>query len=451
VEPSSPPSPSTLPEEAPASRSRFSPAFRRNFTLGVLNGILFNISDSLISTNLVLPGLIRLLGGGNVLVATLPAIDVGGWLLPQLLVGAKVQGRPRQLPTYQVSAVLRSVFFAGLVVAIALVGRIAPGVALAAFFLLYSLYGLGAGIAGVPFQEVVAKTIPPDRRGAYFGLRQIGGGVFTLAVVSWVVRMVLQEGSRLSFPHNYALLFGLAFLFAMAGLVSFGLVVEPAAPEAGVAGSLVAQLRRLPAMWREQPDLRKFLVYKVFSRLAQVAEPFYVVYAVEVLGAPAALIGDYLAAITVVQLASYLVWSRLSDRQGNRLLLRWGSGLAAVAPPLALFLPLLGQGLGLGVRANAYLFGLVFVLSGLGNASLSIGIGNYVLEALPGRDRPAGLGLINTITGVVSVLMILGGSLADVVGYRPLFWVAVATGIGSFLLSLPLLEPRKSISATHWP
>lgn len=415
---------------------------RRNFALGVLNGILFNIASSLISTGLVLPGLIRALGGGNLLVGILPTIEQGGWLLPQLLVGARLQSWPRKLPLYRWTAILRVVFFAGFSAAVALAGRFPPGWVLAAFFACYTLYNLGAGVAGIPFQEVVAKTVPPERRGTFFGLRLFGGGAVTLLGVSWVVRTVLSEGSRWAFPENYALLFGLAFCFALGGLGTFSAIAEPASGETGEAGSFAMQLRRVPAIFREQGALRRFLFYKVFARLAQLADPFYIVYAVEELGAPSAVIGEYMAVVSGVQLLSYLVWSRLSDRRGNRLLLRWGSGLAMLAPPLSLLLPPLGRALGLTAHALAYFFAPVFVLSAVGNAALNIALGAYILEILPERERPAGLGLVNTATGFASLLMILGGGLADLMGYVPLFFLAVLTSATAFVLSLPLVEPR---------
>lgn len=435
--------PDAPPDPARKRVSVLPPAFRRNFTLGALNGILFNISTGFISTNLVLPGLVRALGGSHVMVGTLPALDVGGWLLPQLIVGTHLQSRPRKLPLYWISAGLRAILFGGLVLIVAMASHLLPTITLVAFFLCYGLYTLASGLAGIPFQEVVAKAIPPRRRGIFFGLRQFGGGLLTIFLVSWIVGEVLREGSPWGFPQNYALLFGLAFACALLGLLTFSMVLEPPSKEVGQRAPLRAQFRLLPALWRSHPDLRRFLAYKVLARLGMIAEPFYIVFVTEQMGVPIGFVRNYLIAISVVQVFSYLAWSQLSDRLGNRLLLRLGSGLAAAAPPLALLLPLLGTSLGLSVQANAYLFALVFVLSGLGNAGQGIGMVNYVLELLPERHRPGGLGLINTITGVLGMLTILGGTLADLVGYSPLFLVAAGLALASFLLSWPLGEPRR--------
>jgi MFS family permease len=418
------------------------PSFRRNFTLGVLNGVLFVVGMNLVSSSLVLPGLVRDLGGSHTLVGALPSFEQGGWLLPQLLVGTRIQSWARKLPVYRVAGIIRVFLFISLAAVIALAGRMSPAVALSAFFVLYGLYALSAGVCGIPFQDVVAKAIPARRRGTFFGLRRFLGGLLVLLAVSPAVGVVLGEGSPWSFPQNYALLYGVALVFVVGGLTSFSLVVEPPSKEVGRSGTLRNQLRLLPAMWRAQPNLRRFLAFRVLSRLGLMVEPFYIVYATEVLGASRTAIGGYMAAVTVVQLLSYALWSWMSDRRGNRLLMRVGSGLSVAAPLMALLLPLLANAAALSPLGTAYLFALVFAVNGLGRASLDIGAFNYVLELLAERDRPTALGLINTITGIASLLIILAGGLADRAGYPPLFLLAGLTALGGYLVTRFLPEPR---------
>src|SRR3712207_3290429 len=50
---------------------------RRNYRLGVINGVLFTLGDSLCSAGLVLALLVRQLGGSLVLVGLLPALQSG--------------------------------------------------------------------------------------------------------------------------------------------------------------------------------------------------------------------------------------------------------------------------------------------------------------------------------------------------------------------------------------
>jgi len=52
---------------------------RRNYRLGVSNGVLFTLGDSLTSSGLVLALLVRQLGGPLALVGLLPALQ-NGWM-----------------------------------------------------------------------------------------------------------------------------------------------------------------------------------------------------------------------------------------------------------------------------------------------------------------------------------------------------------------------------------
>src|SRR6186997_3326884 len=73
---------------------------RRNYRLRVINGVMFALGDSLSSAGLVLALLVRQLGGSLALVGLLPALQIGGFLLPQMLVGGRLQAMPYKLPLY---------------------------------------------------------------------------------------------------------------------------------------------------------------------------------------------------------------------------------------------------------------------------------------------------------------------------------------------------------------
>ena len=63
--------------------------------------MLFALGDSFSSAGLVLALLVRELGGSLALVGLLPALQIGGFLLPQLLVGGRLQAMPYKLPLYR--------------------------------------------------------------------------------------------------------------------------------------------------------------------------------------------------------------------------------------------------------------------------------------------------------------------------------------------------------------
>jgi len=59
---------------------------RRNYRLGVTNGVFTQLAMNITHPSLVLPVFVRVLGGSNTLVGSLSALRFGGWFLPQFLV-----------------------------------------------------------------------------------------------------------------------------------------------------------------------------------------------------------------------------------------------------------------------------------------------------------------------------------------------------------------------------
>ena len=67
------------------------PIMRKNYLKGVFNGAVFALGEAASNPGLVLTLLVRQLGGSFFLVSLLPVIQNIGYLLPQLIVGGRVQ------------------------------------------------------------------------------------------------------------------------------------------------------------------------------------------------------------------------------------------------------------------------------------------------------------------------------------------------------------------------
>ena len=118
---------------------------------------------------------------------------------------------PRQLGLYRGAAVVRALALAALTASAWLL-RHHPPALLGAFFACYAVFSFGAGFGGVAFMEVVGRTVPSRRLGAYFAQRLFWGGLLG-AGAALAVRKTLElpdEGLR------YAVLFGLATAFVSA-------------------------------------------------------------------------------------------------------------------------------------------------------------------------------------------------------------------------------------------
>jgi len=412
---------------------------KRTFALGVFNGAAFNFAEALVSPPLVLTLFVSKLTSSNLLTGLVSPLGDACWFLPQIFVSARIQRMERKMPSYTLSAVIRTFAWIALATAVWFIQD--PLLLLVGFFILYTTARLSAGLAGLAFFDVVAKTIPARQRGSFFSWRQLVGGTLGLGA-GWIVKLVLSNPA-LPFPRNHAFLFFLYCAAMAPGLVSFAMVREP--PGATVAESVTVreQLRRAGRILRENKVYRRYLSARMSLALAGIALPFYAIYAKNVLGAPAGMVGIYLATRIGAQLLFNLLWGRLSDRRGNQLVMRvlnLGTGTTVL-----LALTLVGM-VALLQPQGAWLPYLVlplFFLDGAVRPGQVLSGSNFLLELVPEAERPLYLGTSNTIMGIVVLISGLGGLVVDLLGFAGLFTVSLALCIAGYLLATGLPEPRE--------
>lgn len=394
-----------------------------NFRRGVLNGVLFTLVDSLIAPSLVLAWFINRLGAPNVLVGLLPAILSGGWFLPQMLVASRVQGVRYVMPWYRRVGIVRVVAIAMLAVStVLLAGQ--PTMLLLAFFFFYIVYASGGGITGIPWLEMVSKVISPRRRGTFFGLRSFWGGALGLLAAGPIGAILSEDLWGLTFPYNFAFLFGVTAICVAGGVYMWSSIREPAATLTTSHVSLGTLFKRGMGAYRTDRDYRNFMVTRVLISLATIADPFYVVYAKTDLGAPPASVGLYLGAISAASLLSNFLWSPLADHAGNRLLMTLTVASVAAVPLMALLVSQF-----IGVLNDDFLFSaftMVFILSGLALGAARIVNNNMLLTIAPPEQRATYIGFLNTVLGIVIFVPVLGGLLIDLVGFRVLFLLSLS-------------------------
>jgi MFS family permease len=207
------------------------------------------------------------------------------------------------------------------------------------------------------------------------------------------------------------------------------------------------QLRRAGQLLRQKPVYRRYIAVRLLLGLTGIALPFYSVYAKNVLGAEAGMAGIYAAVTGGAKLLSNIAWGWVSDQKGNRLVMRLligGKGLT-----LFLALALVGA-VSLLKLEGVWLPTLALPLFFLDGAMFPAGIlsgSNFLTELVPDAERPIYLGLANTLSGVVTLLSVLGGLLVDWLGFAGLFAAALVLCLVGLALTAGLPEPREAASA----
>ena len=411
---------------------------KRTFFLGIVNGVMFNAGNVFLDPDMVFTWLLAQLGASKMIIGLVSPIRYGGWFFPQLFVSGYLQRQPRKLPFYRLMAMIRFVAVSALIPVMLVMS---PRWMVASFMILLTIYSISAGLAGIPFMDMVGRLIPPNRRGSFFAQRMFWGGVLALGA-GQVVGWLLSEPDGLDFPANFAVIFVLGLVSLIISLGAWSLVHEE--PE---------EVDRTHVRWTEQfahgvrllvedRPYRTFVLMRLSLMLGQLAGPFYVVYAKEVLGVPARLVGTFITARAASAILSNPLWGWMSDHAGNRRLIQ-------VTNVVGLSMPLVALGVGAmheltdGMPWAGYLFTLVFVAAGAFGTGSAIGNMNYLLDIAPPRRRPLYLGFTNTLFGIGIFTSALGGVIAEWAGFTALMVIAAVLYSIALMLSSFMDELRR--------
>ncbi len=398
-------------------RSIAAAARRRDFNLGVINGILFAGVDTLLDPSLVLVTFASFLTDSHILLGLVYPMSQAGWFLPQLWVSGWFQSRPKALPIYRTMAVVRT--FCLILLALTAYRVEDKRLQLFLFFGLLMANQLASGFSGLSFMDVVAKVVPPGQRGLFFSWRLSLGSLLGIGVGFWV-RNLLADSSPIRFPDNFALMFAVASVLAAVGMAAFAAVREPVNAALAPRAGLLTQLRRAGAALQADRNFRRFLSLRLALIAGSMATPFFTVFVVQRLQVAAGAVGIFLSANIAASLVAYIVWGQLSARRGNRLVLRFGAGLGVFV--LAIMLAVWPLSRLLGAQT---LFVLIFILVGVRDAAIGVSLGPLLLDMAPPAARALYLGFSNTAVGITLLLTGVGGFIVDSAGFPALFTMSL--------------------------
>lgn len=412
---------------------------QRNYLLTIANGVSIRLGMQLSDPSLVLSVFVRLLGGSNTLVGLLPTIRFGGWFLPQFLAASWIQPRPRKVPIGVVLETNRILIYGSLAALTYALGLSHPRLLLWIFFVLLTVSRLITGTSALARMDAVGKVISPSRRASFFATRNFWSGVLVFGA-GFLVRYMLDPTIGQPFPLGFTLLFFFSCCSFAAATLVLAQVKEEPGPTNQPQHSLKAQLARAPALLKQAPSFRRYLLVRVLLNMTSLAAPFYPIFALDILDASPSMVGVYLSATTFASVLSNLLWQKVERAHGTYSLLRAASLLTALTPLLAATLPWLMQLAGLTVEQYgllpAYLFTGVFLLAGSSESGHTIGMMALLLDIAPDAERASYIGLANTILGIVSFLPILAGAVIDQVGFGPVFFTATSLLLLGYLVTL---------------
>ncbi|MFP4550165.1 MAG: MFS transporter [Spirochaetales bacterium] len=396
---------------------------RHNFLVLTADGLLFFLGMIFISFETVLPVFLARLGAPRVVIGLIPVAVVMGVNLPSIVAAGLVERQPLKRPYLVRRALWQRIPWGFVAIAIPFLAPTRPDLLIVAILLAVLVATAAGGFVIPAFFHIVSVTVPVEKRGTLFALRSvmsylfgIGGGV--------LVQVIL---SRIAFPGNYSLLYGIATIILFVGLVVFATVREPPGEAVDRPLPLKKRIRRVLASSR---SYRAYLVARGFLILAFATTSFFPVYIVERFGLPDSISGVF----AMITAGTFILVNPIFGRLGNRVGYRPVFLTAFVSLAIAGIVGLL--------RPGQYLAYSLIAFTAVGQ-SVNLLAWNMTVEFAPEGEVPSYVGVTGLFVGLIGPLSVVTGLLVDWVGFGGIFVMALVCGICGFLVMiLGVEEPR---------
>ena len=404
--------------------------YRFNIVVNILDVGLYFFALHIVSATIVLPVFMLRLGASDFLIALLPAIQVVGMRLPQIIVPFFVEGRPRLKPWVMAMGVAQRLPWLLMVPLTLILAGSRPGLLLALFMLCYLACNIGLGVSHPAWGDFVAKVIPERVRGSFMGLNMMignAGGVLGGYIIAFIM-----ESGQFPYPHNYATIFLLTSVLFWMSLGCFALSREPVVPVAGRPAGVRAYLRSLVTVLRDDRRFRNFIVYQTLFYSFVMAVGLFMAYAVKTFSLSDEKTGHFVTASAVALLIASPILGVLGDKLGHKAVLVL-STLAHVAATATAML---------ATRWEAMY--AVFILSGISMTAWIISMRNLIYIIAPPNRRATYIALSGTIPApFVMGFSMLAGWLCNLtpLGYHLPFAISIALSVAAALVLVLAVRP----------
>ncbi len=403
---------------------------RRNFWCFFADGAGFPLGLVFLSMSTIMPLFISQLTHSRFLIGLVASIFALGVNAPGL-VGAHIAERlARKKPLVIAMTAIERLAIIGIVPATLLLAN-RPATLLALFFAAWTLFSLALGINFPGFSALLGKSIPATLRGRLGGWGSATAGFFGF-FGALAARELLEAQP---FPHGFFWCFLIGNVFLLASAVPIIFVHErPDVPTPPPA--FPRYVRSAFDNLRHDRRLRWFVISQGLYYCYWMGMAFYSVYALDRFHASDKTVATFNVVQVAAAVVSGFVCGHLSDRFGNRLILKVAMIAAIVAPLIALFAP-----------SPLWLWGC-FICIGLIQTGGWFAPFNLLLELAPPHLAPTYTALwrLLVVPGAAGSPL-LAGLIVERFGYAPVFIIAAVLPALGLLALMKVPEPRTHLHA----
>lgn len=409
---------------------------RFNFTVNVLDGGFFGAALGFASFFTIIPLYVSNLTDSAVLIGLVPAIHAVGWQLPQLFTAHRVSKLKRYKHMALMMSLNERVPFVGLAIVAWFSPKLGVQWSLILTFILLIWQGFGGGFTATAWQSLVAKIIPVNLYGRFFGI-QSSAVTFMMANASIIAGLVL---SAYYTPLDFTICFLLASVMMVVSYFFLALTKEEDSPHTESSTLETESFRAgLRSILSTDRDFRWYVFARILTQFATMGFAFLTIFAVKEFGVNESLIGILTGILLFTEVAMNPLLGWLGDQRGHLLTLKIGTIATIASLVLAVF-----------TRSINWFFP-IFILTGIANvAAWTIPL-SMTLEFGTENQRPAYIGLSNTLVAPATFIApILAGLIIDKVSYELAFIVSAAAGVITLVVLLfGVKDPRGRINTNN--
>jgi MFS family permease len=404
-----------------------------NYILQIVEASMWGFGSGLASSSAVIPLFLTKYTDSAILFGLIPAIQTIGFQLPQLFMARQVASQNHIKPMVMKMTIHERIPFLGMAAVALFADRLPPAFVILFIFMMITWQGIGAGLTGNAWQNMVAKVIPSEVRSMFFSLQGAGVNFLTSAGV-FIAGLLLDKNSS---NIGYFLCFLLAF-----GAMGISYVLLSQVKEEGTIEPLVIHgqqsiLTATIEILKNDVPFRSFVLVRFLIPFGTMASALFTIYTIHQFNADEKTIGLLASLMFISTVISGLLLGWLSDRVGRKFAMLVSLVIIAATPFLAL------------AAQSIEWFYLIFILTGFINGSFWSVFLSFSLEFGNNQTRPTYVGMVNTLIAPSTLIaQLIGGYLADAISYKTTFLTAGVFGIAIVIITflfvkLPDQENKK--------
>ena len=388
---------------------------RHNYYSFIWHAIFLALAINFMDVDTIIPSMMVDAGGSSFQLGILMAIMVGGSKFAQIFFAPFLNNQSSK-KNYLLGGINARIFaLIGMALLFIFSSNISESLTIWAIFILISLFSFSGAFANINYVDILGKSVLPDKRKAFFSMKQVLSSVFVFLSAFLAKRVLTAYG----YPANYAILFSLAAILLSIASFGFWRIVEIPVQNNRIDG-ILPFINTVIHEIRTNKKLKYYLLLINTQEIIMILMPFLILYAKQIFSATSEDIGNFLVLKVIggVLIGSLLFYY---SRKIKYQIMLYLSSIIAVLIPLSII-----------IFPGSTLFPFIFLPGGIVFTIHYISISGILLEVTTNENRALYTGL----SGAGSIFPVMfpfaGGWIVTKFGFNSFFFLFIAIILISF-------------------